>query len=66
MDAILTTSGSQTQLYKELRNKGKTAWEAINFMAEHYPYGDGLARDKSDMEAEKLMEKEVVKGESNE
>lgn len=55
MDAILTTSGSQTQLYKELINSKKTPWEAIKYMAEKHPYGEGLSRDTRDIETENEM-----------
>lgn len=49
MDAILTTSGSQVQLYKELKNSGLSAWDAINFMVKNHPYGEGLSRDNRDI-----------------
>jgi type IV secretory pathway VirB4 component len=65
MDAILTTSGSQSHLYKKLRAEGKTAWESIYFMAENHPYGDGLARDNAEIEKEKFIEQqEKIKAES--
>ena len=49
MDAILTTSGSQVQLYKDLKNSGLSAWDAINYMVRNHPYGEGLSRDTRDI-----------------
>lgn len=42
MDALTTTSGSQTQLYKDLLASGKSPKEAQSYMAENHPYGLGL------------------------
>lgn len=56
LDAILTTSGSQVQLYKDLIKENKKPWEAIQFMAEKHPYGEGLSRDSRDVDSEKEMD----------
>jgi hypothetical protein len=43
MDALVTSSGSQVELYQRLRGEGKTPAEAIAHMTTHYPYGQATA-----------------------
>ncbi len=50
MDALTTTSGPQTELYKKLRNQGMSAFDAIEFMAEKHPYGQNLGNEKEEIE----------------
>jgi type IV secretory pathway VirB4 component len=40
MDALVTSSGSQVELYAKLRRDGRTAGEALKVMAKDYPYGE--------------------------
>lgn len=42
MDAVTTTSGKQVELYKKLRTEGYAADDAIIYMADNHPYGEGL------------------------
>ncbi len=56
MDALTTTSGPQTELYKKLRDQGMAAFEAIEFMAEQHPYGQKLGDERED----KDVSEEVV------
>jgi type IV secretory pathway VirB4 component len=39
MDALVTSSGSQVELYQRLRDEGKSAADALSYMMENYPYG---------------------------
>ena len=42
MDALTTSSGSQTELYTNLRKEGLSEDSAIIHMAKQHPYGEGL------------------------
>lgn len=42
MDALTTSSGLQRDLYKKLRDEGKTALGAVKYMSENHPYAEGL------------------------
>ncbi len=44
MDALVTTSGSQIELYQRLRGEGKSAADALSYMIENYPYGKKTMR----------------------
>ena len=52
MDALCTTSGSQLELYKHLKEeKQMQTLEALQYMSEKHPYGKGLSQDKRDLES---------------
>lgn len=42
IDALTSSSGSQMNLYLELRKKGMSAWDALQYMKTHHPFGKGL------------------------
>lgn len=42
IDALTTSSGSQMNLYRELRHKGLSPMESLQFMKTHHPFGKGL------------------------
>lgn len=42
MDALVTSSGSQVELYTKLRRDGLAASEALMAMANDYPYGESV------------------------
>lgn len=42
MDSLCTTSGSQMQLYKDMKTKGIPTNEILDFMSQTHPYGKGL------------------------
>lgn len=42
IDALTTSSGSQMNLYRELRQKGLNPYHALQFMKNHHPFGKGL------------------------
>lgn len=44
MDTIVTTSGNQSQLYNQLREKGYSPAIAIDYMVDNFPYGIGLEK----------------------
>ncbi|MBY0517488.1 MAG: hypothetical protein K2P81_11295 [Bacteriovoracaceae bacterium] len=42
IDALTTSSGSQMNLYRELRQKGLSPFDSLQFMKNHHPFGKGL------------------------
>lgn len=44
MDALTTSSGSQMNLYRELKKEGLSTLEALQSMRTNYPYGKGLSK----------------------
>lgn len=42
IDALTTSSGSQMNLYKELKKSGLSPSESLDYMKTHHPFGKGL------------------------
>jgi TraG P-loop domain len=42
IDALTTSSGSQMNLYKDLKKRGLSPAESLNYMKENHPFGKGL------------------------
>lgn len=55
MDAKNTSSGPQVELYRKLIADGYSPLDAIGFMAENHPYGEGLDIDPRDEQTQKEM-----------
>ena len=58
MDAKNSSSGPQVELYRRLIREGYSPIDAIGYMAESHPYGEGLEIDLRDQKVQREMKSE--------